>query len=365
MKTKSKISRKLFYTLFSLKFIIKLLILFSVYGCESKTGISGENEYGFQKMENIVSIRLDSSEEINKATSLYLFDSMLFVYDTDKEYQFKIIDIQNDHLISKFGRNGEGPCEIAFPVGINWLNSDTKQISLNDRSRFRMESYNLNNIRTSEKPDCQQVTNNLNVNYQVIAQIDADRYVGTGLFRGKYALQQSGQEEVLESDIGFPEDEENKNVSYQTLAMAYQGRFLKHPSQNKILSTSQNAFSFDIIEVTAQNKILLIKRIHHWGPSFTGSSGTTISAVMKEGNKLGCIDAAISNDHIYILFSGKSNLMEDSKDSNIVFVYDWSGNPVKALNLDQQINKIAVDQYDQKLIGFINSRIPTLVKYDL
>jgi len=365
MKTKSKISRKLFYTLFSLKFIIKLLILFSIYGCESKSGKAGENEYGFQKMENIVSIRLNSSEEINKATSLYLFESMLFVSDTDKEYQFKIIDIQHDQLITSFGRNGEGPCEVAFPVGINWVNSDMRQISLNDRSRFRMESYDLDDIQTSEKPDCQQVTHNLNVNYQVIAQIDAERYVGTGLFRGRYAIQLSGQEEVLESDIGFPDDEENKNVSYETLAMAYQGRFLKHPNQNKFVSTSRNAFSLDIIEVSEENVITLIKRIHHWGPTFTGSSGNVISAAMKKGNRFGCLDAAISNDHIYILFSGKSNLQEGSQDSHIVFVYDWNGNPVKSLNLDQQISKIAVDQYDQALIGFINSRIPTLVKYDL
>ncbi|KEO73658.1 hypothetical protein EL17_12225 [Anditalea andensis] len=55
--------------------------------CESNKGKSGENEYGFQKVEEIVSIRLNSSEEINKATSLYLFNSMLYVYDTDKDYQ--------------------------------------------------------------------------------------------------------------------------------------------------------------------------------------------------------------------------------------------------------------------------------------
>lgn len=354
-----------FCPILRLNIIIILSLLFSINSCDSKSNKSSKNEFGFQKMVEISSSRLNSSHEINKATSLYLFDSMLFVYDTDKEYQFKIIDIQNDQLITSFGRNGEGPCEIAFPVGVNWLNSERKQISLNDRNRFRMESYDLDDIRTSEKPDCHQVTHNLNGNYQIIAQIDSDRYVGTGLFRGKYALQLSGQEEVMESGIGFPEDEENQNVSYTTLAMAYQGRFLKHPHQNKFLSTSLNAFSFDIIEVTEENAIKLIKRIHHWGPSFTGSSGRVVSAAMKKGNKFGCLDAAISQDHIYILFSGKSNLQEDSQDSNIIYVYDWNGNPVKSLNLDQQISKIAVDQYDQALIGFINSRIPTLVKYDL
>ncbi|WP_164675080.1 hypothetical protein [Anditalea andensis] len=74
------------------------------------------------------------------------------------------------------------------------------------------------------------------------------------------------------------------------------------------MSRSRNAFLLDIIEVTEDNSIRLTKRIHHWGTTFTASSGRVVSAAMKKGNKFGCLDAAISQDHIYILFSGKSDL---------------------------------------------------------
>lgn len=365
MKPKSRIIHNVFRIIHSCLVITSVLLVFLMSGCDIQNKKSQKNIFGFQDIEELKSIRLSTSEQLNKATSLYLFDSILFVYDRDREYQFKVIDIKNDKLISHFGKNGEGPCELTFPVSLNWLNSKKNQLSVNDRQRFRMETYDLNNILRSEKPACQNVTKKLNINYQLIAQIDSTRYVGTGLFEGKYALQFAGQEEVLESTIGFPKDELNRAANYQTMAMAYQGQFLKHPSQNKILSTSLYAFSFDILEITDENIIKLINRIHHWSPSFEGTSGENITAKMKPGNEFGCIDAAVSEDYIYILFSGKSNLLNDAKDSDLVFIYDWGGNPVKSLSLDNQISKIAVDQNDEILIGFINSRIPSLVRYTL
>lgn len=46
------------------------------------------------------------------------------------------------------------------------------------------------------------------------------------------------------------------------------------------------------------NELKLINQIHHWSPDFQGTTGNVISAVMKEGNKYGCLDVAVSEHFI-------------------------------------------------------------------
>lgn len=321
--------------------------------------------YGFKNLENIKSKTLKVSSEINKATNLYIFDSLLFVGDRDSEYHFKIINLEEDALKGKFGKEGEGPCEVTFPVRLNWLDSNQELISLYDRQRFTIQTYKLDDIFKKQFPNCLTLSNKLDTNFQLVTQIDSSNYVETGLFEGRYAVQNINQTEAKESSIGFPKSEKDQKFDFQTLAMAYQGKFLKHPTQNKIVSTTLFAFSFDIIELTKENEIKIINRIHHWEPEFVGSTGNIISAAMKEGNKFGCLDVAVSNEYIYILFSGKSNISEDSRESNIIMIYDWKGLPIKALSLDKSISKIAVQKDDNFLIGFIDSVDPLLIKFPL
>lgn len=325
-----------------------------------------ENLYGFSTTEKLKSEILENgSNAINKATNLYLFNSSLFIGDRDLEYHFKVIDINEDRLISRFAKEGEGPCEVTFPVRLNWLDSDQGQISLYDRQRFKIHTYLLDDILNKENPPCLSISDYMDSNFQLVAQVDSSNFVGTGLFEGRYATQKSGTNEAMESTIGFPKNENEQNINYQTLAMAYQGKLLKHPHQNKFVSTTLFAFSFDILAMNESNELKLINQIHHWAPDFQGTTGNVISAVMKEGNKFGCLDVAVSESFIYILFSGKSNTLEDSRESELVMVYDWDGKPKKIISLDKPISKLAVDITDDILVGFVDSADPQLLKFSL
>lgn len=121
---------------------------------------------------------------------------------------------------------------------LNWLDSDQGQISLYDRQRFKIHTYLLDDILNNKTPPCLSISDYIDSNFQLVAQADSSTFVGTGLFEGRYATQKMGKKEAMESTIGFPKNENEQNINYQTLAMAYQGKLLKHPHQNKFVSTT-------------------------------------------------------------------------------------------------------------------------------
>ncbi len=48
-----------------------------------------------------------------------------------------------------------------------------------------------------------------------------------------------------------------------------------------------------------------------------------------------------------------------------VLVYDWEGNPVNMLELDQEINMLAVNEDDNYLIGYLDDGKANLFRFDL
>ena len=334
-------------------------------GCTGTQDRLTNDQYGFTQKVTLSSEKLASSNLINKASSLHLFGNYLFVYDWGQEYQYKVIDITSDRLIREFAKNGEGPCEVGMPTSLNWLDKNRNLIGINDRRRFKMQRFELTHLTEPSDDNCQELPVKLNINFQRVVQLDSTAFLGYGLFQGRYALQLLGSDKVIESTIGFPQDEDQQNADYQVLAMAYQGDLLKHPVEKKVVSTSTDSFSLDIIELKPDKEVSLIKRIQHWAPDYKGVSGEIISADMISGNRHGAIGAAVSNDFIYLLFSGKSNEDETAFQSDRVFVYDWEGNPIKILSLDHYVSAIAVDEADQVLVGFLDARDPALLKYDL
>jgi hypothetical protein len=51
--------------------------------------------------------------------------------------------------------------------------------------------------------------------------------------------------------------------------------------------------------------------------------------------------------------------------SKTVLVYDWEGNPIKVLELDQELNLISVSQNDDYLVGYVDDGQANLYKYKL
>lgn len=320
----------------------------------------------FEEIENLkVEYLSEASKLINRANNLLLLNDILIVSDPNKENHFKIIDISNENLLGSFGNIGDGPCEIQFPASLQIIDEKTSIIGVNNRKSFGYRELLLDESQfNSTKDSCLYDYGKFDFDYQKLLKLDNNHIVGVGLFNNRFALSSLTNNTVISEFGKYPFEDELNQFDHNVLAMAYQGEIIKHPSKPLFVSTSINSFNFDIVQFNADNTLSLVAQKHYWFPSFSGSSGNAIQATMTSDNKQGCLSTAVTEENIYILYSGKSRRDGDSE-SNQILVYDWEGNPKKVLKLDKSLNVISADSKGRYLIGYHDDGQPNLYKMTL
>ena len=64
------------------------------------------------------------------------------------------------------------------------------------------------------------------------------------------------------------------------------------------------------------------------------------------------IGGSVTNDNIYLLYSGKKFNEEKAFRGSYVFVYDWNLNPVKKITLDKEVYQICVSEDNKTLYSY-------------
>jgi hypothetical protein len=64
------------------------------------------------------------------------------------------------------------------------------------------------------------------------------------------------------------------------------------------------------------------------------------------------VDVAYSDFYIYGLFSGNEDNTQGAYLSDIIYMFDWNGNPIKQINLDRKIMSISVNNDDKIIYSY-------------
>lgn len=347
-----------------MKHIYSKLYIFTLFllalGCSSKHEDAKEF-YGFNKFQSLNGKRLELGDNIKQAFDLFIIGELLIVSDPNETYHFTLIDLAEEKKAGEFGKMGDGPCELAFPAYLQLSGNGSKVIGVLNKQKFIYQEFDL----SSQNLDtCINVSSKFSFNYQKIIKAQEGVYVGTGLFQNRFAITRAGESGPSLFFGEYPFRDDLAEFDHNILAMAYQGDLLIKPSGGKFVSTSRSSFNFDIVKIGADGSFEIETENRFWVPSFTGNTGSFISAVMTSENKYGCLSTSVSDDFIYILFSGKTK-KENGNLSKTVLVYDWEGKPVKVLELDQDLELISVSQDDKTLIGYVDDGQANLYKYNL
>ncbi|MCR9015024.1 TolB-like 6-bladed beta-propeller domain-containing protein [Aquiflexum gelatinilyticum] len=341
--------------------LLLLVILLIIGGC------SGEKRNQFnesQKSEKREIELLPISDEITRAFDLLILENNLIISDPDQEFHFKIFDLESQNLIGKFGKIGDGPCEVQFPSSIQRLSGEKNKVGINNRNSFSYLEFRFGKTRGSLQDSCFLLNGKFDFNYQKFVKISQDRIVGTGLFQSRFAISRIKDNKILGLKGKYPFEKELVGFQYETLAMAFQGDLLVHPSNSWVVSTSRKSFNFDILKFDENGELNQITEKHYWPPSFEGETGDFVQARMKEDNKSGCLSTTVSENFIYILFSGKT-AEEKGNESNKIHVYDWDGILQKTIDVNSPLNLISVSENDEFLIGYLDDGKSNIFKIDL
>jgi hypothetical protein len=291
--------------------------------------------------------------------NMAFFDSLILVNEyPDNEYTYKLIDLRNN-TVSPFGKKGEGPNELLTDAFSFSFDHNTSRLFLTDNIHYYV--HDVRNLKKNEYDPIEKFTIDQKETRFVSSTVHVDGYIVGSMYHKRFCAYNIEREKFIEK------------VEYEggpSMALANQAFYMNHPTGRKVVYCMSRVPEFGIIEI--KDGDLLINKFS-WGKTKLGvqHGEGTMAVLDNDEAKFEFMSVATSEDHIYILYSGKkpaSNTRDDRVSAaltNIIYVLDWNGNPLKRYQIDKYLRSIAIDGKTNTLYGSSYEENPSLISYKL
>jgi hypothetical protein len=295
-------------------------------------------------------------------------DSVIIIYD-EKNYLnlFHLVDLEDPDRVLSFGRKGQGVNEFIMPSDFQII--DKKTISTFDFMKKNLYKINLSIVRES----------NLEYDYSILVKDTLwgttkilptiyNSFVKLGFYDDCMLRLNYGemQPEKLYGEYPYKDTDEEK-IENRMRGMAYQGNIRLNPGRDKFVFAVNRADIIYFYKVL-QEDIILTKYYELSYPMYLpNKDGESRSVSIAANNNRTFISISTSDDYVYTLYSGK-NMQENgmkSLEGDIIYVFDWEGNPIKKYNLNCPVTHICVNNDNSELYAFSNMPDPQLIKFEL
>lgn len=294
--------------------------------------VSSLNQYGVTDPENF-------SKQGN----------LLVVGRSYEEYQIRTIDLQTNTNTGML-KFGEGPGK---SIGISGLtmNSDGIITALDYRTGKLHELSSSPLSRGTSIPTEIQ----LNPKTYHLAAVKGESFViSTGLYqdgRYRYYSEKSGKEHYY---LPYPKHPQYPNLSEKAKSMLYASTVLRlRPDNKAFVCTDMRSGIIDICQIE-NDCIKEICRHCFYYPKvkIIDTENKTDVAYYKD-NIAGFQDVAVSDDRIYVLYSGKTyrKARQNISQCQTLLVFDWEGSLLYSVRLDSPVYKISFDIIENELYG--------------
>jgi hypothetical protein len=346
--------------------LFSFVVLISLFvSCSKKVELTDPLEE-FDRSRKLSALPLSSADSLFRAWNMYLVEDKLLINDDGLDYIYRLIDPVEDRYLGKFGRSGQGPCELSASVFLNRYGSDGENMGIYDGSQIRFQSFPVSSLEDStQTADCEPYLFPINGLLRQFVKLDSIRFLASSLDGGQpYNLYFKA--ENVQSLGAYPFQDDFPAVPAMNLALAYQFIFFKNPKSPKTLSTSYYSFNMDVLELNKNGDLELSASRHYWPTLFDPSENSSrVSSTILPDAVFGNISTAVSADKIYVLYNDLPWNNDLFQTSSRILVYDWDLNPIEILELDQEVSRIAVHEDDNYLVGYVDDGKANLFRFDL
>lgn len=336
--------------------IVYIIILNCNTSCTLKEQlVSLENDFpDFVNVSIVDSINLETNG-LFLPYSVFCFDSC-----------FVFTNIRTKNVVTTLDRNsnntmevlsiGEGANEVLQFIPV--LNNE-KRFLFADRVRKKIFELNLHN--EYNHTELLQFNDSIN-RFFSLAKINATTVIGTGIFdKGRFLIYDLVSHNC--SYFGnYPENEDVSSLNPYQKAALYAGTQTGiHPNGEQFVLIYNGLIDF--YRINSQNIGIHVQAKYYHFPLFAIPSNGPVIAHRKEEKK-GFISICNNSKYIYLLYSDTSLREKGSEaySGNKIFVFDWSGKPIKYYQLDRNILSISMDD---DFIWGIDVNHSFLAKYHL
>ncbi len=152
------------------------------------------------------------------------------------------------------------------------------------------------------------------------------------------------QEKIAESFFPYPE---NYPLAQKE---AYESFMFKQPDGNKFFLANRHADYLELYDLDTKEKKVMYGP-EGFGPSmslFRDENGQEHMEINNE-TRFGYLQGNVTQKYMYLLLSGNYREPDHKTFGKSIYVFDWDGNPVKRLNLKDEIVCFAVSSDDLTL----------------
>lgn len=313
---------------------------------------------------DLIEGELINVEQFISPGKMEIEENLIFVSDSKSEKFIHVFDLENLEYIGNIGTKGKGPGEALSCVS---LDVNDGKIWLQGITLAKLISFNIDSILTQSKDYKYEeeilMKEKARQNFSPrwlddgsIASISFSESLNRIMYTNKNG-------EVFKEDFVFlnPED---KDVPRSIHNMSYQGVQAIHPSLNKTVIVSRYA---DLIEIYNHDDLSskLVKTHQNFNPIYeVVNSGGGVRMSQGDDTRFGYIDAAVTEDKIFTLYSGRTRGEGFANYAKNIYVYDWEGNYLDSYQISNLAIAIASDSNNNFYTMEYKDGIPMLKKYN-
>ena len=326
-------------------FMVSFLI---IAGCQHTNDVFNKNSISFSKFpkEDTIIFKNIYEYEEGIAGMLKLVDSTLIIFNVQpgaKKF-LNIYSLKSGILSNGYVGKGRGPGEALSPsaIGVN-------------RQRLWLQDITLNKVFTT---DIRSITNTNTLvsfneyshenHYYMIDFKDSLHYFGVGSISSHFKIQEidltSGK---VTKEFGKIE-KLPENMSLMLFKSIYQSLIFSKPTGDKLVLPYRYLDAIEIFNTETGKGITILGPENYdvkYIPLPHGMSRT-------DETRFAFVNGAVTNEYIYLAYSGRTRKDPNSYDGNYIYIYDWDGNPIRKLILDRYIQGMAVSKYNNTLYAF-------------
>lgn len=341
---------------------IIILLLFLCVGCVNNT--SNELDQLFNQFEkislNAKSINLgQGTNSLDYMFEMQYIDSLIFVNEfPNPQYCMKIVDLRSGNIFP-FAEKGKGPGQMAAMNVDYSLDYHNRKLYVSDKKS--VYTYSIDSLINNPKL------------YSSIKHFSLEKMPGhfmrSVISNGKLI---GG---MIQHQFGIYCMENNVLLEFEKYPkggpMVWQSFFISHPNKEIVAFFNYLTSGFGVIEFSDINNVNISWVLKGETKLEVENNHNTLKVANSTKQVNGYITATGSENYIYVLYSGQemNNSSLDALTStfitDIVYVFDWKGTPIKSYKLDCKVRSIAVDPLDRFIYGASYDGEPSLIFFEI
>ncbi len=338
-----------------LRKFIKGILTFSfiiIFGCDNSKKIAVEFEKEFKIRANrsisIDEVYIRYPKICNLTDSTFIIISSAMGYSSGSHLAY-VCSKETGKIVKKLAKEGRGPKEMLAINNVSFLKNEV--LFYDAISRKILHYDYVDDVEHIETLKFKRLYSERN-----LFLIDENTFVSYGVFGDKmyrYGDLNTGSGGFFLNFPDLPSIQDAKQKEYSLArSYAYQGGIVKHLDEPKFVFFSQPAGYVQIVEFKKE----AIHEISQF--NFTPPEGKVVFKVdayvwsIDRNSLARFLGGASSKEFIYLLYSGKRFGDENCVKCKYILVFDWEGNRIKKIELDNDVYAITVDKESKELFAF-------------